>query len=154
MNFGNPLQDRVPGKKFSYSDHNAVCLELLIKPAKNTVLRQDTKDGVFDETISQAIKVCEDAAKNLSRSKKLYLTSGGLIFFLLLGTVGYWPNLLIYDLVKVLITGLCFYYLIMGSLWNKMEMNSLKAGLSALKNYSNLRTNIKKSDFEQNSEES
>ncbi|KAJ0179484.1 hypothetical protein K1T71_005196 [Dendrolimus kikuchii] len=76
VNFGNPLEDRVPGQKFSYSDHNAVCLELLLKPSQNkSVLRQDTKDGVFDETINQAIKVCEDAAKNLSKSKKLFLTT-------------------------------------------------------------------------------
>lgn len=60
----------------------------------------------------------------------------------LLGTVGYWPNFVLYDVIKLIITGLCFYYLIMGTIWNKIEMNSLKAGLSALENVSKTRIEV------------
>ncbi|XP_030026289.1 putative neutral sphingomyelinase [Manduca sexta] len=149
LNFGNPLEERVPGQTFSYSDHNAVALELLIKPSEHRInQRQDSKGDCFDETITQAIKVCEEATVNISKSKKLFLTAGTLIFLFLLATVGFWPNFIVYDVIKLIITGLCFYYLIMGSLWNKIELNSLKAGLSALENYSRTRMELKSLDEE------
>lgn len=154
VNFGNPLPDRVPGQNFSYSDHNAVCLELSLAPSENvSTKRQESKDGVFNETISQAIKVCDDAAKNLSKSKKLFLITAGLIFFFLIGSVGYWPHYVIYDVLKVLLTGLCFYNLMMGTLWNKIEMNSIKAGLTALRNYSNIYDGVKVTDVEEKCEQ-
>ncbi|CAH0669212.1 unnamed protein product [Spodoptera exigua] len=144
IKFGNPLPDRVPGKDFSYSDHNAVSVELLVKPVDNKSAEKQTNIGdTFDDTATQAIKVCEEAMNNLSKSKTLYLTVGGLILMFLIGTVGYWPNSIIYDVIKLFITGLCFYYLIMGSLWHRIEMNSLKAGLTALENFCRTRIESK-----------
>ncbi|XP_026765111.2 putative neutral sphingomyelinase [Galleria mellonella] len=138
INFGNPLEDRVPGHPFSYSDHNAVTLEMRLKSVNDSKIgqRQYSKNSSFDATVAQAIEVCQEATENIKRSKKLFLTSGGLLFMFLLGTVGFWPNNVIYDVIKIILTGLCFYYLLMGTLWNKIEMNSLKAGLSALENFS------------------
>lgn len=148
INFGNPLPDRVPGKEFSYSDHNAVSLQLHVKPSDNKLrIKQCSMDDAFDETATQAIKVCEEAMANLSKTKTLFLTVGGLILMFLIGTVGYWPNSICYDVIKLVVTGLCFYYLIMGTLWNKIEMNSLKAGLSALENF--CRTRIESKNFAQ-----
>ncbi|XP_004927793.1 putative neutral sphingomyelinase isoform X2 [Bombyx mori] len=148
VNFGNPLPDRVPEQQFSYSDHNAVSLELHLKPCEQKLnQRQESVDSAFQETITQAIKVCRDATTNLSKSKKLYLLSGGLIFMFLLGSVGFWPNFLIYDVLKLLITALCFYNLVMGSLWNQIEMNSLKAGLNALENFIQTRNDTKPEDI-------
>lgn len=61
----------------------------------------------------------------------------------LIGTVGFWPNYIIYDVIKIILTGLCFYYLIMGSLWNKIELNSLKAGLNTLENFNRTRNELR-----------
>lgn len=152
VNFGNPLEDRVPGQPFSYSDHNAVSLELRLKPISPKLSqRQTSKDSSFDVTISQAIKVCEDAMETINKSKRLFLTSGGLLFMFLLGTVGFWPNKIIYDIIKIILTGFCFYYTLMGTLWNKIEMNSLKAGFNALQNFNKTRNGIVKvTDYEEN----
>lgn len=140
LNFGDPLEDRVPDQPFSYSDHSAVTLELKLTPiSPKTDQKQMSKESSLDVTIAQAIKVCEDAMETITKSKKLFLTSGGLLFMFLLGTVGFWPNKVIYDIIKIIMTGFCFYYILMGTLWNKIEMNSLKAGLNALQNFSKTR---------------
>ncbi|KPJ00955.1 Putative neutral sphingomyelinase [Papilio xuthus] len=145
VNFGNPLEDRVPGEDFSYSDHNAVSLELRIREIsdKKTSQRQQSAEDRFDNTIDQAIKVCQDAKITITKSKRLFLTCGGLLFMFLLGTVGFWPHNILADFVKIVITGFCFYYIIMGTIWNKIEMNSLKAGLSALENFNRTRNELK-----------
>ncbi|CAG9792137.1 unnamed protein product [Diatraea saccharalis] len=143
VNFGNPLEDRVPGESFSYSDHNAVTLELKLSAVKSKNDQKQLKmDSCFEVTAVQAIKVCEEAIDIIMKSKKLFLTSGGLLFMFLLGTVGFWPNKIIYDIVKIVITGFCFYYILMGTLWNKIEMNSLKAGLNALQNFNRRNTEV------------
>ncbi|CAB3228620.1 unnamed protein product [Arctia plantaginis] len=145
--FGNPLPDRVPEKEFSYSDHNAVTLELVLTQTDiKTIQKQYSKDNSFDETIKQTIKVCQEARDDLTRSKKLYLILGGLIFMFLIGTVGLWTNNILHDILKLFVSGLCFYYLIMGTIWNRMELNSLKAGLSALENFATTRMESKNID--------
>lgn len=144
VNFGNPLEDRVPGESFSYSDHNAVNLQLRLKPTKEAAPRREfSKDSSVDVTVEQAIKVCEETMETIAKSKKLFLLSGGLLFMFLLGSVGFWPNNILCDFLKLVLTAFCFYYLVMGTLWNKIEMNSLKAGLSALKNFSKTQIEIK-----------
>ncbi|XP_072941862.1 putative neutral sphingomyelinase [Epargyreus clarus] len=147
INFGNPLEDRVPGQEFSYSDHNAVSLELKVKPTnvKGTYRNYKLSDNL-DETIGEAIKVCREAIVSITKTKKLFLMSGGLIFMFLLGSVGFWPNVIWYDVIKLIMTGLCFYYLIMGTLWNKIETNSLKAGLSALENFNKSRDEMRQAN--------
>ncbi|RVE48954.1 hypothetical protein evm_006416 [Chilo suppressalis] len=144
INFGNPLEDKVPGEPFSYSDHNAVTLELKLSAAtSNSEEKKLIRDKSFDATVAQAIKVCEEATETITKSKKLFLTSGGLLFMFLIATVGFWPNKIIYDFIKIVMTGFCFYYLLMGTLWNKIEMNSLKAGLNALQNFNKTRAEVK-----------
>ncbi|XP_026326469.1 putative neutral sphingomyelinase [Hyposmocoma kahamanoa] len=140
LNFGNPLQNRVPGQPFSYSDHNAVSLELQLKPSQKTPhQRSYSRENEFCETVAEAMKVCEEATESISKTKTLYLTVGGLLFMFLLGTVGFWPNNVLYDVTKLVVTALSLYCLLMGSIWNKIEMNSLKAGLTSLENFSKSR---------------
>ncbi|XP_032512196.1 putative neutral sphingomyelinase [Danaus plexippus] len=133
--YGNPMEERVPGEPFSYSDHDAVALELKIKPSQSKPKRQYSVEKHFQETIEEAIKVCREATVTITKSKKLFLMTGGLIFMFLLGSVGFWPNNIMTDILKIIMTGISFYYIIMGTLWNKIEMNSLKAGLTALENF-------------------
>lgn len=134
------MEDKVPGESFSYSDHNAVCLELKLSPSSDKLKqRQLSADEKFDNTIEETIKVCKDAMRTIGKSRRLYLLTGGLIFMFLLGSVGYWPNNILSDIVKIILTGICFYYIIMGTLWNRIEMNSLKAGLMALENFNKSR---------------
>ncbi|XP_038213597.1 putative neutral sphingomyelinase [Zerene cesonia] len=136
----NPLEDRVPGQDFSYSDHNAVSVQLKIKSSnvKNKIRSQSSVES-YDDTIIEAIKVCKEAMVTVAKSKKLYLFTGTLIFMFLLGSVGFWPNIIIADIIKIIMTGVCFYYILMGSLWNRIEMNSLKAGVTALENFKSSR---------------
>ncbi|XP_050672324.1 putative neutral sphingomyelinase isoform X2 [Leptidea sinapis] len=135
VSFGNPLEERVPGKTFSYSDHNAVSLELKIVDSSNGHARHHSSDHKLDDTITDAIKVCREAMVTVKKSKVLYLLTGGLIFFFLLGSVGFWPTHVLADIVRIIMSGICFYYLTMGAIWNRIEMNSLKAGVTALENY-------------------
>ncbi|XP_068627781.1 putative neutral sphingomyelinase [Battus philenor] len=147
INFGNPLEERVPGEDFSYSDHNAVSLEIRLRVNNGKKShRQQSAEDRFDDTIAQAIKVCQDATITITKSKHLFLTCGGLLFMFLIGTVGFWPHYILADIVKIVITGFCFYYFMMGTIWNKIEMNSLKAGLSALENFSKTRSELKSFD--------
>lgn len=136
VNFGNPLEDRVPGEQFSYSDHNAVKLELRITPSINQInQRQLSMEEHLHDTIQEAIDVCKEATVTIAKSRKIFITTGGLIFMFLLRSVGFWPNNILSDIFKIIITGISFYYIIMGTLWNRIEMNSLKAGLTALENF-------------------
>lgn len=140
LNFGNPLEDRVPGQPFSYSDHNAVSLQLHLKPPQKPLhQRSFSREDEFRETVAEAMKVCKEATESIKKTKTLYLTVGGLLFMFLLGTVGFWPNNVLYDVTKFVLTALCFYCLLMGSIWNRIEINSLKAGLTALENFSRSR---------------
>ncbi|XP_023938168.2 putative neutral sphingomyelinase [Bicyclus anynana] len=143
VNFGNPLEERVPGKAFSYSDHNAVYLELKIKQTDKFKHRQQSAEERFQETIDEAIKICKEAMVTITKTKRLFLTTGGLIFMFLLGSVGFWPNNIIADVLKIIMTGICLYYITMGTLWHKIEMNSLKAGLSAMENFKRSRNDVK-----------
>ncbi|XP_049888179.1 putative neutral sphingomyelinase [Pectinophora gossypiella] len=144
LNFGNPLEDRVPNQPFSYSDHNAVTLEVRFSRLSGSQIHQRvySKDDSCYDSVKEAIKVCEEATVTISKSKTLYLTVGGLLFMFLLGTVGFWPPNVLYDVTKLIITALCLYCLVMGILWNKIEMNSLKSGRTALENFSRSRYDL------------
>lgn len=138
MNFGNPLEDRVPGHPFSYSDHNAVSLELQIKPLEKTPHPRSYSRELRD-TVTEAIKVCQEATESISKTTTLYLTVGGLLLMFRLGTVGLGPNNVLYDVTKFVITAVSFYFLFMGFIWNKIELNNLKAGLTSLENFTKSR---------------
>ncbi|CAH0721530.1 unnamed protein product, partial [Brenthis ino] len=144
INFGNPLEDRVPGESFSYSDHNAVYLELKLTNSNDKFKqRRLSVDERLQETIEEAINVCKEATKTIAKSKRLFLLTGGLIFMFLLGSVGVWPNSVLSDILRIIITGICFYYIIMGTLWNRIELNNIKAGLIGLENFSKSRNDMK-----------
>lgn len=144
-NFGNPLEDRVPGRPFSYSDHNAVTLELRLRRTDIVPLERPgpVDDFVLDQAIAAAYQVCMASVDSLKRSKNVYLYTGLSILMLLVATVGCWPNQYFFNVIKLGTTAVCFYYLIMGTLWNRIEMNSLKEGLSALDNYVTTRSRMK-----------
>lgn len=139
LNFGNPLKDRVPGQSFSYSDHNAVCLEVKLTNKDSDDYSKEISGTYSDElllyNVKEAIEVCEEAQEAVARAKKLFLVSGGLLLMLLLGTVGLWPHRILHDLTRILVSALSFYYIIMGTIWNRIEMNSIKAGLSSMRKY-------------------
>ena len=135
--FGNPLPDRVPGKEFSYSDHNAVSVQLNLKPRSNTSGNSKCIDidTEFHETTKEAIQVCKEAMSDLSSFKTLHLAIAGVTLMTLMGTVGYWPSSMFCDIIKIIITGLGFYSLMLGTIWYKIESNCLKARLSVLDNF-------------------
>ncbi|KAI8440435.1 hypothetical protein MSG28_001743 [Choristoneura fumiferana] len=140
-NFGNPLEDRVPGQPFSYSDHNAVTLELRLCRTDTTSNERPgpVDDVLLDQTIAKAYQVFTESANSLNRSKNVYLYTGLFIFMFLVATVGCWPNQYFFNVIKLGTTAVCFYYIIMGTLWNRIEMNSLKERLSALDKYAEIR---------------
>ncbi|XP_073966566.1 neutral sphingomyelinase [Choristoneura fumiferana] len=144
-NFGNPLEDRVPGQPFSYSDHNAVTLELRLCRTDTTSNERPgpVDDVLLDQTIAKAYQVFTESANSLNRSKNVYLYTGLFIFMFLVATVGCWPNQYFFNVIKLGTTAVCFYYIIMGTLWNRIEMNSLKERLSALDKYVTTRSRMK-----------
>lgn len=150
LNFGNPMKDRVPEQNFSYSDHNAVCLEIKLSEGMEATDGSQEKEDNFKITlkknITDAIQVCEEAHSNVVRSRKLFLVTASILFMLLLGTVGFWPHTILHDLTRIIIIVISLYFFVMGTLWNRIEINSLKGGLSALKNLSNMLSEIKNCD--------
>ncbi|EFN68152.1 Putative neutral sphingomyelinase [Camponotus floridanus] len=110
-NFQHPLPNRVPYKDFSYSDHEAVMATL-----KFTNGEHDISDNLdVTDSLKEAIEICETALKSVQRQRFWYLLSACILVVPLIWSIG--------------------------SLWNSVEKNALKAGCSAMEVYIKRLTN-------------
>lgn len=124
-----PLADEVPQQKFSYSDHEAVAANLSIKKIPSENNQQSPEKYI--NTLEDSINVCKDALSALHYSARKYLIYASSIFLLLLSTVGMAERTMV-DIPRLLLVGVLLYCLFMGTLWNRMESNSVLAGQKGL----------------------
>lgn len=120
-----PLRETVPGKQFSYSDHDAVSATLSI--CKTSKVHPCKVLPSFNQTLANGISVCEEALMTLKFSGKKYLFYTVSLFLLLLSTVGLSERTYI-DIPRLIIAAALFYFLFMGTLWNYMEWNGVLSG--------------------------
>ncbi|OXA52817.1 putative neutral sphingomyelinase [Folsomia candida] len=133
-----PWPNRVPNESFSYSDHEAVVAKLRITKS-TSVDKIDVPEGQNDakkEVILESINICSAAMEHLQFSKKMYFVISLVCLCCLLAlgsfdTTGNWWVLL--PILRILTLLVLVFGVIMGSVWNRMEVNGILAGMLAMK---------------------
>lgn len=129
-----PFPSRVPRKSYSYSDHDAICATLTLAKSEKSDKSIDN-DRCFN-TLTESITICEDYLRRLGTHKTVYFIAVIIMLGLIVTTFvtddpfGY---TVIYHISRVILTFGIIFALLMGTLWNMIERNSVVAGNLALK---------------------
>ncbi|XP_015596804.1 putative neutral sphingomyelinase [Cephus cinctus] len=133
--FKQPFPNRVPGKNFSYSDHEAIAATLKMTKGHYEVQEVDVRDS-----LKEALVICEAALVSIHRRRMWYLLLS--LFLLILLILPLLLHLLLdqnsiavtiaLNVLRFLLTAVLCYTLFMSSIWNNVEKNSLKAGYLAM----------------------
>lgn len=152
LHHGLPLADRVPGQKFSYSDHEAVIARIKISQgsckAGDECRKEEDQLALSAESqdvLQKAIKLCENSLENLSFDRKFYFTFALIVMFILITfidqTVPYGYKT-VYLIGKLCLFGVAMYFVFMGLFWNLIEKNgilsvkhSMEIKLAAIEKY-------------------
>lgn len=106
---------------------------LIIQPNECTI--KTTNYEAQESVLSEAMLICDDALKKGQNHKRIYGLLSALFFMLLCITVAtdapYGFNIL-YHVLRVLITVILIFTIIMATLWNKIERNAVLAGRLAM----------------------
>ncbi|XP_030767188.1 putative neutral sphingomyelinase [Sitophilus oryzae] len=139
-NYSQPLPDRVPNKSYSYSDHEAVMVELNIsRDIKSS--RNMPDDTIKWAVLEEGIMLCKEAQKSIARTRVLYWLGVILLFPLLLLSLivpavvntrffDSYPAL--FSVLRVVLTVLTIFCFLMATLWSKIEMHGVKSGKLAM----------------------
>lgn len=133
--YEHPLPERVPGKEFSYSDHEAVSACLQISPVLSSKTL-DNSESVYETVLTESMEVCDEALLSLAHHKRFYTFLTLALFIAIVFTTGINAPLgfiKTYTILRILLTGLMFFTLIMATLWNKIEYHAVIAGKYAMK---------------------
>ncbi|XP_015432024.1 PREDICTED: putative neutral sphingomyelinase isoform X2 [Dufourea novaeangliae] len=142
--FHHPFPERVPYKQFSYSDHEAIMATLKFSPGQSQPVNPDVRDS-----LKEAINICETSLKTVHRQRIWYL-----ILTCILGVPLIWSMGLDYsvasvgvtiglNILRIFLTATVCYTLFMGTIWNSIEKNALKAGCLGMEiHLTNLNNNL------------
>lgn len=124
-----PLPERVPDQTFSYSDHEAVSATLKIEKCETCgpCLDKDSLKMILNESIN----ICDVALHRLVIQKRVYWSFSLILIGLLITTIVTNPPFgysIIYHILRVVLTGVFCFTIIMASLWNRIERNAVLAG--------------------------
>ncbi|CAG9865285.1 unnamed protein product [Phyllotreta striolata] len=128
-----PLPDRVPCCPYSYSDHEAVeaTLEIGEAPIKHAAQKENETETVLRDSLA----VLNKALNDLASSRICY----GFVFVVLSCVLvvsfafGVPPGYsVIYDFARVLLTIFAAFFLLMATIWVKIERHGLLAGKLAM----------------------
>lgn len=126
-----PLPDRVPNQPFSYSDHEAIAVTLQLVKCKTCACGpQVDKDGQR-MLLTESIQICEAALRRLVVHKRVYWLFSFILLGLLVATVVTNPPFgypVIYHILRLLLTGVLCFTLIMATLWNGIEKHAVLSG--------------------------
>lgn len=128
-----PLPRQVPGFSFSFSDHEAILVTLNIKAESHETETDD--DESRHSILNTGIETCERALKNLRTHKIFYWVVTSLMFILVVGSIPFdapYAYKYLIHVLRVLVTCLICYTLVMGSLWNNIESHGILAGKLAM----------------------
>jgi len=135
-----PLPKRVPQKNYSYSDHEAVLVELSLK--KNVKTTENFRDTAAKQTVlKESIALCQEALKSIYKTMILYWL-GVFFIFLLLVTSLVLPIVVsvhlfngqqtVFAVLRVMLTVLMIFWFLMATLWYKIEMHGIHSGKLAM----------------------
>lgn len=124
-----PLLANVPNCKFSYSDHEAVTTKLMIFDKKTDNVEAAVAN--YMQALGEGLVVCREAFTTLRYSAKKYLIYALSLLLLLLSTVGMAERTYV-DIPRLLVVIVMFYFLIMGTVWNRIEWNGVLSGQKAM----------------------
>ena len=128
-----PLPRQVPGFSFSFSDHEAILVTLNVKAECHEIETGDTENRY--SILKESIEICERALKHLKIHKIFYWIITSLMFLLVVGSIPFdapYAYKYLVHVLRVLITCLICYTLMMGSLWNNIESHGILAGKLAM----------------------
>lgn len=128
-NYCLPLAERVPNHSFSYSDHEAISATLVINKKKVSDISRDLQDK--RNVLESSVDVLNAALRRLVGHKIVYLIFGILLFVLLLISFAFnspfgYP--IIFGILRVIVTCLIIFCILMGIIWNKIERHGVLAG--------------------------
>lgn len=141
LHHGIPIPDRVPGEKFSYSDHEPVLARIKISQGtsqpgyeSNQICGDQIKSdksaisAESQDVLQKAIQLCENSLENLFFDRKFYFTFAVIVVFILIAFIdqsvpyGYKT---MYLIGKLCMFGVAMYFVFMGTFWNMMEKNGI-----------------------------
>ncbi|KAF7281813.1 neutral sphingomyelinase [Rhynchophorus ferrugineus] len=135
-----PLPTRVPKQSYSYSDHEAILVELAVSRAASSS-RILPDDSIKSAVLEECIMLCKSAMRSISRTKVLYWFGVMILFPLLVVTI-VMPAVLetkffdtypaLFNVLRVLVTILIIFCFLMATLWSKIEMHGVKSGKLAM----------------------
>lgn len=149
LKYTHPLPDRVSGKPFSYSDHEAVYAKISIQRRASNLKRDcleldSCPERLADEPIHdysrmsetvnalrESIKICDESLRELDSHKKSYiLMTVGMVTVLFCLIDIFPPNGLksLYMVLKIFLSGLALFFLFMATIWNVMEKHGILSG--------------------------
>ncbi|XP_037939049.1 putative neutral sphingomyelinase [Teleopsis dalmanni] len=160
LEYGLAFPDRVPGHKFSFSDHEAISTKLQINLRNNAMdFDSNTKNcyntdistthlniqkiytkPICSEAISkrisllqESIELCSTSLKHLKTDRIYYYLGAFILTFILVGIVEFFvPSKIMYLWIKFLFFGAILFCTFMGSIWNEIERNGVLSGKTAM----------------------
>ncbi|XP_017891097.1 putative neutral sphingomyelinase [Ceratina calcarata] len=134
--FKHPFPNRVPGKNFSYSDHEAIVATFRFSAGSTPSANMDVRDS-----LKEGISICETALKSVSWQRYWYLLFSGMLIVPLVWSMGLDCSVTSADATiglnvgRVCLSAVLCYALFMSSIWNSVEKNALRAGCSGMEIY-------------------
>lgn len=120
-----PLPALVPGKTFSYSDHEAVCNRLRIEKLEQEVGDPPHRQRTV-HCLNEAGEVCDRALRELNRNQAHY----GLLFAgVVVLAFGILPDAAGLQPLLVLVAS---YLVVMATFWSRMERNGILSARNAI----------------------
>ena len=146
-----PLPRRVPGKAFSYSDHEGVSAVIRLERPEEKVSAIRFKrmtslssraNPDFQRSIQEALKILERALNRANADRSKYLVIAVLIFLLLV--VSFIPLALLgvdyhayveiaLFIPRFIASAFVVIFVLMATVFHKREVNALKASYAALR---------------------
>lgn len=132
-----PLPKKIPGHDFSYSDHEAVCVTVKLTHTSSITeewkIVEDEKKITEDNKIalSECIRQCDDSLNELQNKRKNYSMAAIAMIVILLNMIELqapYGLKTIFLIVKILLTALTMFFIIMGTIWNVMERHGILSG--------------------------
>lgn len=129
LKYAQPLPDRVPNCSYSYSDHEAVSVQLAIE--RTEISKKVLDDNAQRAILNESIEICNDALKKLVYHKQVYWFFSALLFMGVIIMIAFdAPGrfYVLYHVCKVLLCFILVFTVVMASLWNQIESHAVLAG--------------------------
>lgn len=146
-----PLPNKIPGKEFSYSDHEGVFSTILLRRKSKEFqsapdFRRQLSLGCRSECVkivTDAVAIIQNARRHVQKDKLNYTVLSAL--FLIFFVASFLPSVMVelqpqhfivlditLFLPRVVLTILVVFFILMATLFNKRELNALNSAEKSL----------------------